>query len=125
MEQSFLSEIQECEDKLKEAMLNSDTKLLDDLLSPELIFTNHLGQTMTKEDDLRAHSTGALKIERIDISDQNIKVIGNIGIVTAQARILGSFKGESSEGVFRFTRVWTKGVNSSWQIEVGHSCLVS
>jgi hypothetical protein len=41
-------------------MLRSDVVVLDELLAPELIFTNHLGRVLGKEDDLAAHRSGVL-----------------------------------------------------------------
>lgn len=125
MNQTYLSQIQECENSLQNAMLNSDVKLLDELLSQDLVFTNHLGNVMTKQDDLGAHSSGVLSIEKIELTDQNIKINGDVGIVTVQAEILGSFAGERAENVFRFTRVWEKAADDSWKVTVGHSCIVS
>jgi len=124
MNQRFEADIQACEKQLETAMLNSDVEQLDSLLSSDLIFTNHFGHIVTKEDDLKAHSSGVLKIEKMDISDQKIKMIENIGIVTVQAKILGSFAGESSENIFRFTRIWNKATHNTWQVIAAHSCLV-
>ena len=125
MSQTIETEIKACEEELKEAMLKSDTELLDRLLSPDLIFTNHLGQLMTKEDDLNAHRSGLVKIDRIELGDLQIKSMGSIAVVTVQARIQGSYRGESSENEFRFTRVWSKNANNNWQIAVAHSTLVA
>lgn len=125
MSQTIETEIKACEEKLKEAMLKSDTELLDRLLLSDLIFTNHLGQLMTKEDDLNAHRSGLVKIDRIELGDLQIKFMGSVAVVTVQARIQGSYRGESSENEFRFTRVWSKNANNNWQIAVAHSTLVA
>ncbi|MDH5407896.1 MAG: nuclear transport factor 2 family protein [Gammaproteobacteria bacterium] len=117
--------MQRCEERLKNAMLQSDVSALDDLLAPDLVFTNHLGFTMSKQDDLDAHRSGVLKINQIDLSDQKIKVLQDSAVVTVQAHIIGSFNGETSENDFRFTRVWAKASDDHWQIVVGHSCLVA
>jgi hypothetical protein len=37
-------QIVDAEDRLIAAMLNSDAKAFDELLAPNLLFTNHLGQ---------------------------------------------------------------------------------
>ncbi len=55
MSDTIETQILEAEEQLRQAMLASDVNALDDLLSPELIFTNHLGQVMGKQDDLAAH----------------------------------------------------------------------
>lgn len=124
MDEFIFTEIKEREEKLRQAMLNSDVNSLDELLSSDLVFTNHLDQIMTKEDDISAHKSGDLNIKKIELFEQKIKALGELGIVTVLARIQGSFKGESSEGAFRFTRVWSRGPNNSWKLIVGHSCAV-
>jgi hypothetical protein len=55
------AQILDAEDRLRTAMLNSDLAALDELLAPELIFTNHLGHLLGKEDDLAAYRSGILK----------------------------------------------------------------
>ena len=124
MHEIRVKEIQALEEQLKLAMLNSDITSLDELLACDLIFTNHLGQLMTKQDDLNAHKSGWLKIDKIQLFDQQIKVLNDVAIVCVQALILGSFNGESSESKFRFTRVWCKNSQNKWNVTVAHSSLV-
>jgi len=118
-------QIKKCEEALKEAMLQSDISVLDKLLAVDLAFTNHLGQLMTKKDDLEAHKSKILKINKIILSNQKIRTYDDVGIVTVKAHISGSFNGEESENDFRFTRVWNKNSNKTWQIIAGHSSIVS
>ncbi|MFV1983845.1 MAG: nuclear transport factor 2 family protein [Thiohalomonadales bacterium] len=116
--------IKKCEERLKEAMLHSDISELDKLLAVDLIFTNHLGQLMTKQDDLEAHKSKILKIDKITLTDQIIKIIEDIAIITVKAHIIGSFNEEKSENNFRFTRVWSKTSSDTWQIIAGHSSIM-
>jgi Domain of unknown function (DUF4440) len=55
------AQIVDAEDQLRIAMLSSDVAALDELLAPELIYTNHLGQLLGKDDDLAAYRSGVLK----------------------------------------------------------------
>jgi len=75
------TQIANSEKLLRLAMLRSDVNTLNELLAPELIFTNHLGQVMTKQDDLVAHESGAIKIEVITPSEEYILLIGEVAIV--------------------------------------------
>jgi len=94
MNQSIELQIEECEDRLKQAMLQSDISVLDELLASDLVFTNHPGKLMTKLDDLEAHESGMLKITEITLSDQKIKIYSGVAIVSVLAHISGSFAGE-------------------------------
>jgi hypothetical protein len=44
MPSSLEEQIVQVEDRLRTAMLRSDVAALDELLAPDLIFTNHLGR---------------------------------------------------------------------------------
>ncbi len=72
-------------------MLQSDFDVLDELLASDLIFTNHLGQLMSKQDDLDAHKSGMLKITEITLCEQKINIYGDVAVVSIQTYISGSF----------------------------------
>jgi len=122
---TLIEKIKESEKKLRLAMLHSDVTTLNELLAPDLIFTNHLGQLITKQDDLDAHQSGMLKIKKITTSEQQIQLIENVAIVSVRVNIIGSFAGTTSKSDFRFTRVWAKNVNGAWNVVAAHSSLVS
>jgi len=111
------------EEKLRTAMLQSNVHVLDQLLSPKLVFTNHFGQVMSKEDDLQAHQSGKLKIDEITLSEQVVQNIGDVICVNTRAVITGSYDGLASKSDFRFTRIWAK-TNNAWQVAFAHSSLI-
>ena len=117
--------ILEAEERLRLAMLNSDVNALDRLLAPELIFTNHLGQVLRKQDDLNAHQSGLLNIETLIPSEQYIQLLGNVALVTVRVHLVGSYAGVISNCDFRFTRVWTLSSHDTWQIVAVHSSAVT
>ncbi|VAW70182.1 hypothetical protein MNBD_GAMMA09-2004 [hydrothermal vent metagenome] len=125
MNNSSETQIEECEEILKNAMLKSDISELDKLLADNLIFINHLGQLMSKQDDLEAHKTGILKINKITLTDRTIKTYSNIAVVTVKAHIIGSFNGVKSDNYFRFTRIWNKSKNKKWHVISAHSSILS
>lgn len=118
------SEIIGAEEKLRKAMVSSDVAALDNLLSTKLLFTNHLGQVISKPDDLEGHSSGDLKIENLELSEQQISYASELAIVSVHAKISGSYKGSPANGNFRFTRVW-ENENGTWKVIVGHSSIVA
>ena len=118
-------QIVEAEEKLRLAMLHSDVKALDELLSPKLLFTNHLGHLVGKEEDLAGHKSGALKLNSLSASEQHILLAGDVAIVSVKMQLSGSYSGTPTNGVFRFTRVWSQSQDGTWQIIAGHSGIVS
>ncbi|SFB83453.1 nuclear transport factor 2 family protein [Pseudoalteromonas denitrificans] len=117
-------EIIEAEEKLKSAMISSDIEVLNQLFSKDLIFTNHMGQILSKSDDLAAHKRGEFKINALSLSDQIVKTSGGVVIVSVHAKIKGSYKGEATSGHFRFTKGWGN-LDSRWQVLTGHASIVA
>lgn len=75
-------QVEKMEDRLRQALLNGDVAELDQLLSDELMFTDHNGQRISKEGDLEAHRSGKLKIEDIVLGEQEIKIFKDTAIVS-------------------------------------------
>lgn len=67
MSKLITTQVREAEERLRLAMLHSDVSTLDQLLAPDLIYTNHLGQLFTKQDDLATHQSGKLNIEALSV----------------------------------------------------------
>lgn len=108
----YQNEIAQLEARFVEAMKTSHVVELDTLIDDSLIFTNHLGQLYTKQDDLNAHRGGNIEIFDIIISEQHITLFDDVAVVSVRKEISGSFFGETLVGIFRFTRVWKKTGNS-------------
>ena len=118
------SKVIELEERLRLAMLNSDIAELDELISPDLLFTNHFGVLVSKEEDLNSHSTQTFVFESLDLSDSRILIHDNSAIVSVKADIQGSYNGQPANGNFRFTRVWANN-SGKWQVIAGHSTLIA
>jgi ketosteroid isomerase-like protein len=111
----------ELEERLRQAMLQSDIVELDALIAPELLFTNHLGQVISKDADLDAHRSGRFKFTELTPSDRQIRLNDGFAIVSVLMHILGSYEGNPVELNIRFTRVWAISTHGSLQIIAGHT----
>ena len=65
-----MENVKKLEEQLKKAMYTSDVATLDSLLSPDLIFTNHLGQVLSKSQDIELHKSGLLKIKSLETLEE-------------------------------------------------------
>lgn len=111
------------EKKLESAMLSSDVDMLDELLDDKLVFTDHVGQKITKQMDLAAHRSGFVKIDSIGQSNQSVNLFENVAIVTVLSEIFGLFGGVRSITKINFTRVWQKKNSNEYKLIAAHSCL--
>ncbi|KZW99744.1 cytochrome P450 [Pseudoalteromonas luteoviolacea] len=96
------------EQKLKSAMLSSDTEQLAKLLADNLVFINHQGLRLSNQDDLDLHASGLLCIKSTMLEDLNIMTMGDMAIGHVNADITGEYDGQNANGQFAFKRVWTK-----------------
>ena len=124
MAQAVAEQIAELENRLRKAMLNGSVAELDGILAPDLIFTNHLGRLQGKQDDLEAYRSGTLKITELVPSEQQIREVGGVAIVSVRMQLRGTYAGQPANGDFRFTRVWTAGPADGWQVLAAHAGLV-
>ncbi len=111
--------------KFKKLTPNLIVSELDELISPELVFTNHLGQIMSKQDDLSAHRSGFIKSRSIEQAEQQVLCKGDIAIVSVLSHIVGEIDGVRSDAALRYTRIWRKRKFGIWQVVVAHSILVN
>ena len=125
MDPTAESRIQEAEERLRAAMLSADVDAMDELLAPELFFTNHLGQLLGKEDDLAAHRSGMLKVSELKASEQHVQIHGDVAIVSVRMELSGTYDGEPASGDFRFTRVWALSDEKTWRVIAAHAGLVA
>lgn len=125
MNSTVEAQIHNAEEQLRQAMLASDVETLDALLADELIFTNHLGQVLSKQDDLAAHRSGVVTIDELTPSEQRMQIHGNVAVVSVRVHLVGSYAGTPAQGDFRFTRVWARLDAGAWQVVAGHATVVA
>lgn len=124
MPSGLIHHISLIEERLRLAMLASDCVALDELISPDLIFTNHLGQVCGKQDDLDMHRTGLLKLHTLEPSEVQVKTMSGLAVVSVRMQVGGSFDDMPFQEDLRYTRVWALSEHGSWEILTGHSSRV-
>lgn len=112
------------EERLRLAMLASDCPVLGELISPELIFTNHLGQVCGKQDDLSMHRDGLLKLHTLEPSEVRVQAKGDLAVVSVRMKVGGTFNNTAFQEDLRYTRVWEFSGDGRWEILTGHSSRV-
>jgi ketosteroid isomerase-like protein len=120
--QESISALEEC---LRQAMLTSDVAALDELIAPELLFTSHLGQRITKQQDLAMHRSGILKLTALDPTDQQMQLSDRYAVVSVCMHLLGTYDGAAVDQQIRYTRVWAISSAGTWQVVAGHASAVA
>lgn len=112
-------EVRDREEAPRLAMLAGDADALAALIDDDLVFTGPTGQVLTKDDDLSAHRTGLLRIERLDLFDTALHGMGAMMLVTTKTNLVGRFGEAPIAGVFAYTRLWSRS-GDGWRVRAGH-----
>lgn len=114
-------EVATLEARLRAAQLAGDVQMLDALIAEELLFTGPDGQLATKADDLASHASGAVRFVEHEPQELRVRsVADDVAIAALRARLVVSVGGARIEGVFRYTRVWSREADGMWRVAGGH-----
>jgi hypothetical protein len=94
--------------------------VIDELISPQLLFTGHVGQMVTKEDDLAFHRAPTLHLSSITPIEKHIRLHDGFGVVSVLLHLVGTFEGVPIDQHMRYTRVWAASEGGSLQVVAGH-----
>ena len=118
-------EIAGVEAQLRSAQLAGDTNALEQLISNDLLFTGPDGQLASKGQDLEAHASGAVRFREHVPEELRVRRIGStVAISSLRAKLAVEVGGSLAQGVYRYTRVWSR-ENDEWRVVGGHVSEVS
>lgn len=117
----IIEDIISLENQLIEAIKLSDIAFLENYLHNDLLFIAPNGQIITKEIDLKSHRSGEMKVDHINATFEEIKIIDDTIIVVITYQTKGTFLGNLIDGEFRYIRFWRK-FDNHLKI-IGGSCL--
>src|SRR5690606_34708447 len=100
--------ILEQENKLYNAIKDSNITALDQLLHDDLLFIIPSGETITKEIDLDTYRDGALKVDELLPEIENLNIIDDMAVITLTMKLNGKFNNVPFEANYRYIRFWKK-----------------
>ena len=101
-------EIKSLEEASNQAVLHGDVTALDRMTSDDYTFITLKGELRTKGDILKGFASGSFHYESREISDLNVRVYGDMAVVTGRSVQKGMENGKDYSGDYRFTRVYVK-----------------
>jgi ketosteroid isomerase-like protein len=113
-------EIVAVEVALRAAQLAADVAALDVLIDDDLLFAGPDGQLATKTQDLGAHNSGAVRFREHEPQELRIRRVGaDVAIASLRAQLAVEVGGVLHRGVFRYTRIWSRGGDQRWRVVGG------
>lgn len=107
-----------------QAEQQKDIKVLDELLSPSLVYVEFDGTFMTKADYLASRKAESLHPAQITYESTTVHVYGDSAVVTGVYREKGTSNGKSYEHRGRFTDTWVSEAGV-WRCVASQSTLIA
>jgi len=109
------------ETRLRSAQMRAAVEELDALLSDDLLFSGPTGTLATKQEDLSAYATGAIRFLAHLPEELRVRRIGrSTALVSLRAQLSVEVSGRVVSGAYRYTRVWAQENAGNWKVVGGH-----
>jgi ketosteroid isomerase-like protein len=112
----YKHQVEQLEEVWRTAELKGDVDAMDKLLSDDYVGITMTGQVVTKMQQLDRMRNRNLVLDKMDLEDVKVKLIGSTAIVTSLADVDGTNDGQPMHGRFRSTRVYSRLPNGMWRI---------
>jgi ketosteroid isomerase-like protein len=109
-------EIDQLEEKWREAVLKSNTAVMQNLLADDYLAITASGTLQTKDQALANLRSGQMHLTTLDISDRKVRFYGTTALVTSLAEVQGTTGDGELSGSFRYTRVYVRNAQGAWKI---------
>jgi ketosteroid isomerase-like protein len=112
----YKREIQALEEQWRLAQVDEDVPAMERLLAPDFLGISMTGQVTDRAQQLERMRNRHLLLTKIVISDQKIKLLGAVAIVTSLAQIEGTNEGVPVNGKYRYTRIYRRYPDGTWKV---------
>ena len=109
------TEILDLEHQRQQAQLRGDWQTIERLNATDFTEIAGTGLIRTGAQNAEAMRSGTLKFDKVDYSDQQVRLYGNVAIVTGIGHRSGSFAGSAFEQRFRYTRIYAR-QETGWRV---------
>jgi ketosteroid isomerase-like protein len=113
---SYEKEVEKLEAQWRQAQLDGDVQTMDRLLADDYIGITSTGLVVTKPEQLQRVRDRTVVLTRMDVSDVKVKLIGKTAIVTSRVNVEGANDGATVNGMYRYTRVYSRTASGGWKI---------
>ncbi len=108
-------EIEGLESQWRNAVLNNDVAVIDQLLADDYLGVTANGTLETKADAIAMRRSGNIRISELQPTDTKVRVYGNTAVVTSRVQLAGTSDDHDISGTYRYTRVYNKR-SGAWKI---------
>lgn len=117
--------ISDIEQQLAKAWVSRNRATIDAILATEWLVTDAAGRVLTKQQVMQESFDSADRgIDAMVIDEVKVRMFGDVAAATGRTRATGSYQGESSSVMLRFTDVFVRR-GGRWQVVTSHGSTVA
>ncbi len=109
-------EIDQLEDEWRNAILTSNTKVMDSLLAEDYVAITPSGTLQSRDEALANLRSGRIHFTILNITDRKVRFYGATAVVTSLADIRATTPDGPLNGSYRYTRVYARNAQGVWKI---------
>lgn len=119
-----IAELEQIQQRLIKAWVSKDRETINALLADDWAVTDPVGRVLTKAQVMAELDSGERKLESGAIDDVNVRLFGNVAVVTGRTTATGSYQGNSVSVKLRFTDVFVKR-SGRWNAVASQATLIA
>lgn len=109
------TQILDLELQRQQAQLRGDWQAIQRLNAPDFYEIGGNGAVRTGAQNNEAMRSGTLKFDKVDYSDQQVRIYGDVVILNGLGHRMGSFGGSAFKQDFRYTRIYVRD-HDGWRV---------
>jgi len=109
-------DIDQLEDEWREALLSSNTKVMDSLLAVDYMGITASGTLQSRDETLQSLTSGRLHFTLLELTDRKVRFYGTTAVVTSLANIQATTPDGKVAGNYRYTHVYVRNAQGDWKI---------
>jgi ketosteroid isomerase-like protein len=109
-------EIDQLENQWRDAVLRSDTAVMNSLLADDYMAITASGTLQTRDEALANLRSGRWHITTLDLLERKVRFYGRTALVTSIAQVEGTSPEGTISGSYRYTRVYVRDAHGAWKI---------
>ena len=109
-------EIEAMEEQWRDAMLKNDVATIEKMTTDDFLSISSNGTLSDKQQYLHRISRHVNEFTNIELKVLKVRVQAGSAIATSQTHVIGTLEGRPVDGIFRYTKVYTRATGGQWRV---------
>ena len=109
-------QIEALEEQWRDALLKNDATLIDKMTTDDFLSITSNGTLSDKQQYLHRISSHVNEFSTFDLQVLKVRLQPGSAPATSQTHVIGKLDGRPVDGIFRYTKVYTRSANGAWRV---------